>query len=334
MKVMPLTSKSEIAAAFKLLRTRLVSDAVPLRRTIGFPGGHVEALLHWRATEEMWLHFNASNIENRYWCCYGVRDPSREHDLDIAVEINPPKEGFDRRIAGAFVVEPGGRVFLAHSGKIGGGKKGVGKDAFWNFYLGPTSATVSWPDREETEVILIGEVRDPRLPQQIAAFVHEVARFKMAVASGSLASPLAAPRDAFSPEFEGTKTFNVNTVIESSCDHGPVVRSLKEALEALSIPAANDRLRDLYTLRPSGDMNTLFEVKTSLNAIDIYTGVGQLMIHGARQGKAPKRVLVLPRGLGRQQLDVLSLLGIAVLDYTWQSKQPSFPKLAAVVGSK
>jgi len=53
MKVTPLQGKSEIAAAF-----------------------------NWRTTDGIWLHFNASNIENRYWCCYGVQDPTREDNLE------------------------------------------------------------------------------------------------------------------------------------------------------------------------------------------------------------------------------------------------------------
>ena len=47
MKVSPIEAKAEVSATYKLLRSRLVNDASPFRRTIGFPSGNEEGLVYF-----------------------------------------------------------------------------------------------------------------------------------------------------------------------------------------------------------------------------------------------------------------------------------------------
>lgn len=98
--------------------------------------------------------------------------------LSITVEVNPPHEGENHRTAGVFLRDGAGRVHVAHSGKIGGGRPGVGKRAFRDF-----SSHLAWQDIETPrgirEVLVVGPLHDKaELPERIASFVRTVATFK------------------------------------------------------------------------------------------------------------------------------------------------------------
>ena len=332
MRVVPLTTKKASDEAFGRLRQQLLDGATAFKRRIGFKGGSVEVQLYWRAADRFWVHLDPGRLDNRFWCCYGVQDPHSIDGLHITVQINPPLRGFDRKIAGVFVEGPGKRVYLAHTGKVGGGRKGIGKDTFLDFLPGPTFAAASWPDGEESEVILVAALGDSRLPQQVASFVLEVARFKNTIGEEETPED-PEDTDSFSPEFEGNKSYVLGCHVESSCDHGPLVRALKESLDGLGLAACNDRQRDLFTRRTDGLMDLLFEMKTGFSSTDLYTGVGQLMIHGARQDSPPRRILVLPRGLSKEHKTRLLSLGVSVLEYSWGSAGPKFKKLAEMLGA-
>src|SRR5437867_1488924 len=151
MKLVPLVKVKDIRSAFETLRGRMTRGTNPYQRTLGYRGGSELATVNWRPQERIWAHYNPSSIPNRYWCCYGVEDPSGRELLEITAEINPPREGVDRRIRGAFVRDLNGRVYLVHSGGVGGGRKGIGKGAFAKFYRGADWRSVSWPDGIDSE---------------------------------------------------------------------------------------------------------------------------------------------------------------------------------------
>src|SRR3972149_2299912 len=167
MNLIPLTERSEIAAAFKRLRGQMTVGAVAFTRTIGFRGGNVKGKFLWRRSEQFWFYMDPVGIENRYWCCYGLEDVTKVDMLSITTEINPPRESFNRMISGAFLTDGVGSVFLAHSGKIGGGKPGSGKQSFLGSCAGLRMSTVNWPDEKHTEMVLIARIDDMHLPQQI-----------------------------------------------------------------------------------------------------------------------------------------------------------------------
>jgi hypothetical protein len=104
-----------------------------------------------------------------------VDDPEKTPKLSITVQINPPHEGFDRFVGGAFVQDDRGRTHLAHSGKVGGRRKGVGPSAFLSFYSGGERAFV--PERN-AEMIILGRVDAPELAENLAGYAKVVAHFK------------------------------------------------------------------------------------------------------------------------------------------------------------
>lgn len=100
--------------------------------------------------------------------------------LDITCEINSPIEGKNWLIAGAFARDDAGKRYYLHSGRVGGGRKGIGREAFLAEYTG-TSEPVMWPDGSQRPMIVLGALDDPGLVTQIAAFVHHVNKFKEAI---------------------------------------------------------------------------------------------------------------------------------------------------------
>lgn len=330
MGLRPLAARDEIREAFDTFAARLRQGGQPSTREIGYQAGYVEHRIYWHARLGFWCLFDADYAETRYWCCFGTVDPEDQTMLSITVEINSPYKGVNRRIGGVFVRDEEGRVYVAHSGKVGGGRPGIGKEAFWEFYGGEQVETVEWPDGKESKVIVLGRVDGERLPAHVARFVQDVARFKAGATSGTTATRRERLRRIFTPEFEGPRRgYEPSGEIEARCDHGIVVNRLHEALTNAGHNAVNDR-RDLYIL--DGDEVThLFEVKTDLSTTSLYQGVGQLMLHGAALAKAPRRILVVPGQPNAATRQAVDRLGIAVLAFDWEEGQPAFVRLDEVL---
>ena len=100
--------------------------------------------------------------------------------LNITVEINPPHEDENHRTGGVFLRDEEGRLYVAHSGKIGGGRRGVGLRSFREF-----SNRLPWQEittpKGSREVIIFGPLDAGGFPDMLAQFVHTVAEFKDAI---------------------------------------------------------------------------------------------------------------------------------------------------------
>jgi hypothetical protein len=109
-------------------------------------------------------------------------------NLEISVEINTPYEARNDQIAGFFGRDNDtGSIYLFHSGRVGGGKKGVGKIAF-----------LAWSNNRLTEVVdSAGDIRSGLLVMTIEGkaatrsairYIDTIARFKQAVRAGGIAT--------------------------------------------------------------------------------------------------------------------------------------------------
>ncbi|OFZ53258.1 MAG: hypothetical protein A2328_01115, partial [Bdellovibrionales bacterium RIFOXYB2_FULL_36_6] len=250
--------------------------------------------------------------------------------VNITAEINMPQKEYDRRIAAVFAKGPKNEIFLVHTGKVGGGRQGIGKKTFRAFYQGDQLINLVWPDGLETLDICIGNLNDNSLKFQIAHFVKEVDRFKkFAVDDEIIHGGITSTNDepTFTPEFTGKrKNYVLNGTVESISYHGQVVGALRSELECNGFNTANDGYRDLFVTKDK-KMLVLFEVKTDLTSSSIYASIGQLMYHSIMQEPLPKRVLVVPGRPSTQTKTVLKKLGIEILEYSWQDDIPIFNDL-------
>jgi len=301
------------------------------KRVIGWLGGNYEAVVFWNSRERFWFTLDWADNGVSYWCPFGRQDPHSTHMLSIAVQCNPPLKGVNHRCAGAFLTD-GREIYLAHSGKIAGGRKGIGKTAFVNSYPQGNWRDVQWPDGQESEMIVIGRVDGQRLPAHIDQFVRQVEKFKKVTSKGKQPKATIPPKSTYLPEFGGRKRgYRVAGDIESDCDHGLVVNALADYLKEAGFgKVGNDRARDLYVLAKNGKLRLLFEAKTNLSTSSIYQGIGQLVYHSTLTPSA-RRLLVLPGVTNAKTRAVLDAIGIEVVTYRLDGARPVFKNLKEVL---
>ena len=116
-------------------------------------------------------------VGSRYWNAFGLSDntPKQNSLLPIVCEINPPLEGLNRRVQGAFVKTEDEQLLLVHRGKIGGGRRDIGRPLFFNNYQGQIR------DINGRMFAIIGDISSPNLAQKVEFFMKEVDRIKSLV---------------------------------------------------------------------------------------------------------------------------------------------------------
>ena len=181
MALTALTEATEIRSAYNVLNQRLRDGAESYRKKVGHAGGTNLFSVYWRPKEKFWSLFEPDFWENRYWCCLGTLNPDGNSVLDITCEINCPYHNFNRRIAGAFVRDVNGRLYVTHSGRVGGGRKGIGKSAFLEWYGEDNMKDISWPDGQVTKAIIIGQLNGQHLCRHIGQFLQQIDYFKNTV---------------------------------------------------------------------------------------------------------------------------------------------------------
>jgi len=243
-----------------------------------------------------------------------------EGDLEISVEVNTPFERRNNQIAGFFARDcSSGSIYLVHSGRVGGGRRGVSKDAF-----------LAWVNRPLVEVVdsnggiriglLVMPVRGAAATWPAVRYVETVAEFKQAIRTGTVNSPdfvskLTRYKNYYS-EGRGRRRGVRSTRIDYVTRHGEVVDALQQWRLRRPLPRNPRIVKDVFMdlgVESSGVLVEVYEAKTSASRGDIYTGVGQLMVHGA--SPQCERTLVLPSGdaLSKELASALRRLGIQLL---------------------
>lgn len=244
------------------------------------------------------LYFGAREIDEgrKYWNSFGLFDETRSGQR-ITVEINIRLD--DGRTEGFFAKDEAGRVYLMHSGRPGGGKKGVSRENFLA-WLKPELVPVLPTGGPARAGIVIGRLDAPNLPDRIEHFVRQVRSFKDAVDAGDLDNPTFKKRasewDEYRKEFSGRKTGTVNVDLDYVSFHGDVVDALKRWVEdqlQRGSRTTNSPLIDLLVHR-DGRLTDIYEVKTSGARQVLYTAIGQLVVHSAGDTNV-RRYLVLPK---------------------------------------
>lgn len=319
------TEKRTIKRCQKMLESELRGVLQKYEQLqIGYPGGHFEGRVFfddglWFSTQQL---MGGDVKIPRYWNAFGLGKKETIHQT-IVVEVNPPIEGVTRKVSGLFAIEKEtGKYYLLHRGRIGGGRRGIGKDSFKAWYRG-SWVKVSEPEGVVSEAILLGPLGQSGLVTPIKTFVREVDNFKKEVASGlSSREPPFVVKNFFSAEGFGRRRGKRKSRIDYESYHGLVVNELEKWLKTQGMARNkrifNNKFIDLGLL-VSGCINHLFEVKSSAESQVVYAGVGQLFLHSMQSkgnGKVHK-TLVLPFDqCSKKLIKTLNKLGINVLDYS------------------
>lgn len=194
-----ITDENEALQAFEVFRDGFARGAkVFPEHTVGFQGGHKNCDVYWHRDLGIWGLFESQAVKGRFWTCFGTENPAKHAGLNITVEINPPTSGVNLYCAGAFVRDETGRIYIGHSGKIGGGRKGIGKAAFREFATNREWEPIRVSGGRRLEVTILGQIESQNLCENIKSFVLEVAEFKRlhAGSTGGRQSKKAGPTSA------------------------------------------------------------------------------------------------------------------------------------------
>lgn len=276
-----------------------------------------------------------------------VGEPGVSTWMQIAVQLNFPAKNYERRLAGAFVRDATGALFIAHRGKLTKGRAGLPKDKVFREFA---SRVIQAEDGALTSrLILIGGLDDKNLADRLWSFAEEAREVatrlgaelhgsteadgkkqkqgepatKKAVQAttplpGAGGSRQLPKLRSYFDEYSGKGHYKGHGGGVRTVQHGDIVRALEAHLSSYGETQKSQAI-DLAVL--ASDKVDLFEVKTSSSTTDIYTAVGQLVIHGGSVSDRLKmpvhRFLVLPQNPSAEHAKQIKLAaGLNIVTFT------------------
>jgi hypothetical protein len=326
MNFIPVTTQKESSAAFTELRGVLRRNAERITCAPGWQGGNQLHTVNWHPSLGFWSALAIA--ETRYWCAYGTQLPVQGKKVNITCEINPAIAGVTRQVGGVFLKDSNSNYYLAHSGKVAGGRTGIGKTNFLAQYKGDP-ISIEWPDGVTSNVVLLGQIGGRAFLNTLVEYIRDVDAFKSAIA-GQIPPEVTERNESlfqFTPEFQGRrKKYTLREAIVSHCNHGKIINALQREFESRGIESYNSQRIDLALTGVNDIVTHIFEAKTNISTTDLYQGVGQLMLHGALDPE-PRRILVLPEFPSTKTLARLERLGIEIVRYQWVRGKVAFSDL-------
>ncbi len=304
--------------------------------SISFRPETVEEQVYWLKGKEVWAAFGDGG--NRFWNAFGLGNPATDKELTITVELNPPKSGINRRMAGAFAKDPlSGPSYLVHRGNMGGGKPGIGK---YGFLAECPQLPVNLYDegQGESPAIVVGMLDDPSFAISVTDFVKSVDTIKKKLSGESEAPPGMPVLPKHSPEFEGPqKPYKIDAVIQARRTHGEVVNALVNRINPygtcsnVKTPDGN-RPDILFAFQDKRRGSALFEVKTDTSPASIYTAIGQLKYYSQLYKPHPRHlVAVFPHSLTADRRHRLEAIGLEVVTFEKAGKALKFKGLQVLL---
>lgn len=331
-----ITDLEEIAAAQALLSRRLGKE-LPYdeERTIGYPSGHFQDDVSFaknRGEDLTWWSGGLSRKKDKFVNYFGRGTPGSQAALSIDLQFNFPRRRFARNQGGAFVRDTEtNQVLLAHRGIVTRGKSRVRKESLLSEVDVTVALVESGSGDGEVELLIVGPIDMKGISEEVRQFAIELRRAASEVAARGSDSGADRNRRRVTPqdnwhtilgdyfeEFSGERIMPKRGPITATWNHGKVVRALRQALAGRG-SCHKSGLIDL-ALKSSGEI-FVFEIKTSAGTTSVYTGIGQLYLHGlVVQRCFPKlkvhRYLVTPTNdLSERHRTLCGELGIRLASY-------------------
>jgi len=297
-------------------------EKIPVK--LGHIGASSASKILWSEHLGIWMAFGEG--ENRHFNhAFGTGKPLPGNVLSATCEINFPAFGIDRRIGGAFARDRKGQIYVVHRGKIGGGRRGVGKSLFDAHYRGVWALM---EDGEmETVVAVIGALKSTRFPRQLAHFIHKIDQIKSLAGTPSPQTVLSFSEVSFREEFSGARPCDFYRDMAGLCDQGIVIRDLFQALKNRGFRVANDAFRDLFTVDGQGRIAAIFHIKTDILPASLHDGVTQLLLQSLNLPRRTRLILVIPILPGADVLARAGKFNVEPLVYRWEEEKALFPDL-------
>lgn len=294
---------------------------------LGHQGASRPAKVLWSKKLGIWLTSHAVD-EVRYWNAFGVGRPHPGDVVPIITEINFPFAGIDRKTGGAFARDPRGNIFVIHRGKIGGGKKGVGKSFFENNYRGV------WSFMEDgncvTQVAVIGALNSSNLARQTANFVKKIEMLK-STAVDSPQMEINFSEVNFREDLVGDLPSSEEPDIDAECNHDLIVCCLAALLKRRKFKVGNDAIHELFLLEPSQNKKShVFEVLNDARKESVLAAAAKLFLQTANDRDNLEPILILPEDKVITYAPLLQKMGITVIGFCSDGNRIIFPELGKI----
>jgi hypothetical protein len=270
-------------------------------------GGELRTTIHWARDDSFWWAFEPRNAREALLLGHAPDAPTKRES--ITCEINLPRAGADRKMAGIIAADEAGALYLAHSGRMGGTRPGQRKSGFRDFLADGVWRRLGWPDGEETEALVIAPLDSPRLTRLLGQFVDAVRRFK----SGD-------------PPMARLSLYVEPAPIDSAwaaCDRRLVDGSLHEELAKRGLFGG---AHDLFSLRGERPQ-PLFALVADGRPEELAMAVGSLSLASARGGPDVRPILIAPAALADRDDIALQALPFVCVRFRWRGARAVFDGL-------
>ncbi len=305
--------RNRIEECYDLFRSFLVKlrgEKMSVRLSYRASGMSVEVT--WVSDFEFWYELGGSGSNS-----FGASRPSLTGSNAIACEMNFTSGRVDRRFGGVFAEGLDGTRYVLHRGRVGGGRKNVGKRGLVHSFIG---RVVEFIDGENISIgFPVVTLGGRNFPSQLSFFVHE--RFKENIVVDKRYADVVVPRRFFLPPYLGRWNRKSRDPVDRSFEHGLVIGTLANILIDRGVRVETDMRNDLTTLNRAGSVRTVYEVDVVRSLESVYASIGRLISASKRSKGRIKRVLVLPEARVMRDVESASIegearnLGIKILHY-------------------
>ena len=301
-----LVQRREIADAQEALKGVMRTEfSGHQRRAISFRPRVLARQQIWTWRDRYWYRHGVLKGRDvktpRFLNWFGVLAPGNLH---ITVEVNVVLEWGKGHSEGFFARDDSsGALYLMHSGNVSGGVPGVGGRAFRAWYSKRCVPVIDPKERVRFGFVVVPiGASDPT--RSARSYVDSIEAFKAAVGADEV--------DVNDPDFRnrmqefhdfyeeprGRRTGYRPGKIDYLSRHGEVVDALHAWRRNSRRLTGNRRIVknvfiDLGVSDGANNLVEIYEIKTSSERSDVYTAIGQLMVHGSDDCK---KFLLLPKG--------------------------------------
>jgi hypothetical protein len=281
---------------------------VPARSVrLTWRGGQLRTTIHWARDDKFWWAFEPRGRRDALLLGYAPDPPTKRES--ITCEINLPRSGPDRKVAGIIAADQAGALYLAHSGRMGGARPGQRKQAFREFMEDGVWRPVGWPDGEESEALIVAPLDSVRLTRLLGQFVDSVRRFKAGDQPHERTGLCVKP--------------SANDSAAAACDRHLVDVALHEELTKRGLFGGASDLFSLRGERPQ----PLFALIADGAPEELALAVGSLSLASARGGPDVRPILIAPAALAEGDGAALDSLPFALVRYRWRGARAVFDGL-------
>jgi len=130
--------------------------------------------------QDIWLA--AHSLPNRFRNAFGPGDPRGQQGLSPSIQLNLAFDPGESSPRARFMRDSTGRIWLAHTGTLGGRQPGISREGFVAFCGGARSCVL---DGTTIDLLLVGTFADPKpLVAAIAKLVHAAHAYRSSLAAG------------------------------------------------------------------------------------------------------------------------------------------------------